>query len=59
MGKITASYIMPHPPIIVPRVGRGAEKDAQATIDAMKRAAEEVARLAPDTKAILPSRSNK
>lgn len=49
MGRIVASYIMPHPPIIVPRVGRGAEKDAQATIDAMKRAADEIAGEAPDT----------
>ncbi len=49
MGRIVASYVMPHPPIIVPRVGRGAEKDARATIDAMKRAADEIAREAPDT----------
>jgi AmmeMemoRadiSam system protein A len=40
---------MPHPPIVVPGVGRGAEKDAQATIDAMKRVADEIALGAPDT----------
>jgi aromatic ring-opening dioxygenase LigB subunit len=49
MGKIAARYIMPHPPIIVPEVGRGAEKDAQATIDAMRRAADEIAKEAPGT----------
>ena len=49
MGRIIASFIMPHPPIIVPGVGRGDEKDAQATIEAMKRAADEIALEAPDT----------
>jgi len=49
MGRIVASYIMPHPPIIVPEVGRGEEAEAQATIDAMKRAAAEIADEAPDT----------
>ncbi len=49
MGRITARYIMPHPPIIVPEVGRGAERDAQATIDAMRRAADEIAEEAPST----------
>ncbi len=49
MGRIECSYIMPHPPIIVPEIGRGEEKGASETIRAMQRAADEIARLRPDT----------
>lgn len=49
MGRIIASYIMPHPPIIIPEVGRDAESDAESTITAAQRAALEIAREAPDT----------
>lgn len=49
MGRIIASYIMPHPPIIIPEVGGGAEADADSTILAIKRAALEIAHEAPST----------
>ena len=49
MGRIISSYIMPHPPIIVPGVGKGAEADASATIAAMQKAALEIAHEAPTT----------
>jgi AmmeMemoRadiSam system protein A len=38
MGKIISSYIMPHPPIVVPEVGKGEEAGAQKTLDAMRKA---------------------
>jgi len=46
---IVKTYVMPHPPIILPEVGRGEEKKIQETIDSMERAAEEIAELAPET----------
>lgn len=49
MGRILMSYIMPHPPIIVPGVGKGAETDAEKTIEAVKRAALEIACQLPTT----------
>ena len=49
MGRIIASYIMPHPPIIVPGVGKGAEAVADSTVTAANRAALEIAREAPST----------
>jgi len=49
MGKIINSYILPHPPIIVPGVGRGNEKEAAATIEAVKRVAKEIAKDNPAT----------
>ena len=49
MGKIVNSYIFPHPPIIIPEVGRGREVEAQKTIDAVKKSALEIKRDAPTT----------
>jgi AmmeMemoRadiSam system protein A len=41
--------MVPHPPIILPEVGRGEEKEIQTTTDAYMKAAEEIARLKPET----------
>ena len=35
MGTLLSCYLMPHPPIIVPEVGRGEEKKIQKTIDSL------------------------
>ena len=47
--SILASYVVPHPPLIIPEVGRGEEKKIQLTINAYERAMKEAAELAPDT----------
>lgn len=47
--SIVAAYMVPHPPMIVPEVGRGGEKQIQATIAAYTRAAKEIAALKPET----------
>ncbi len=49
MGNIAGAYLFPHPPIIVPEVGRGEEKAAKATIDAVKRAAGDISADRPTT----------
>jgi len=49
VGRILSTYIFPHPPIIVPEVGRGSEKDAQQTIDSIKKAAQKIKSENPDT----------
>ena len=49
MGKIKAYYTMPHPPIIIPEVGRGEEKKIQHTYDACESVGKEIAELKPDT----------
>jgi AmmeMemoRadiSam system protein A len=49
MGKIINSYILPHPPIIVPEIGQDREKAAADTIRAVKRAAKEIAQDNPTT----------
>lgn len=46
---IVAAYAVPHPPLIVPEVGRGEERAIQATIDAYREVAHRIAQHAPDT----------
>ena len=47
--SILAGFMVPHPPMIVPAVGRGSEKQIEATTRAYERAAGEIAALRPDT----------
>ena len=44
-----SAYIMPHPPIARPEVGRGEEKKIQATLDAYRKASGMIAADAPET----------
>jgi len=46
---ISGAFIMPHPPIIMPEIGRGEERKIQKTIDACGAVAQKVAELKPDT----------
>jgi len=45
---VVISVLMPHPPVIVPAVGRGRERDAAATCDAMAIMATRVVESRPD-----------
>lgn len=49
MGSISAFYTMPHPPIVIPEIGRGEEKKIKATADAFGKAAAEIASTDIDT----------
>ena len=49
MGTILSAYLMPHPPILIPEVGRGEEKKAQATLDAMEKCAGHIQDKGPHT----------
>ena len=46
---LVGAFMVPHPPLIVAEVGKGGEKEVQATIDAYRAVAAEIARLAPET----------
>lgn len=46
---ILKAYAVPHPPIILPEVGRGEEKDIARTSASFQRMAREIAELQPDT----------
>ncbi len=47
--SIVAAVVVPHPPLILPEVGRGEEKGIQDTIDAYRRVMERAAAMKPDT----------
>lgn len=46
---ILAAVAVPHPPIIIPQVGKGEEKKIQSTIDAYREAMRFLAIFQPDT----------
>ena len=48
MGIIKA-YVLPHPPLAVPEVGRGKEAEIKRTLEAFDEVAAEIAGLAPET----------
>ena len=47
--SIVAAFMVPHPPMIVPDVGRGSEKQIEKTVRAYEKVAEEIAALRPET----------
>ena len=53
MGKILAGAFMPHPPLIIPAVGQDSCQHVRKTIEAMKRAVEQLVALQPDTVVIM------
>lgn len=46
---IIAGFMVPHPPMIVPAVGRGSEAQVEETARAYEKVAEEIAALCPET----------
>ena len=47
-SRISGAIIVPHPPIIVPTVGRGREREVQATVEAYRTAAQQAAAWNPE-----------
>ena len=54
---VKGAVMVPHPPLIIPDVGRGQEKAIQATIDAYHGAAKKIASWKPDTVVVLSPHS--
>ncbi len=44
-----AAFMVPHPPMIVPAVGKGSEQKIRSTIEAYERVGREIAALSPET----------
>jgi aromatic ring-opening dioxygenase LigB subunit len=53
MRKLLSAYIFPHPPIIVPEIGKGEEGPASRTIEACRQAAKDIASKKPETVIII------
>ena len=46
---ILSAHILPHPPLIIPAVGKGRERDIQKTVDGCLAAAKSIAEQQPET----------
>ena len=46
---LIAAFIVPHPPLIIPQIGKGGEKQIAETANAYEQVAAEIAALQPDT----------
>ena len=46
---IVGAFAVPHPPLIIPEVGKGRERTIQATVDAYEEVGRRIAALKPDT----------
>ena len=46
---ILSAFLLPHPPVILPEVGKGREQEIQTTIDAFNECARQISQLKPDT----------
>lgn len=49
MGKMLGFYMMPHPPIVIPEVGKGEENKIKNTLNSCLEIGEEISNLNPDT----------
>ena len=54
---VAGAFIVPHPPLILPEIGRGEERKIQKTIDSYREIAKEAALLEPETVIILSPHS--
>ncbi len=52
---VIAACMVPHPPLIIPDIGKGAEAAIQSTVDAYRKAAEMIGNLKPDTIVVISS----
>lgn len=54
---VAGAFIVPHPPLILPDIGRGEERRIQKTIDSYREIAKEAAAMHPETVVILSPHS--
>ena len=47
MGSIKQAYLMPHPPVIIPQVGKGKETDSFLTVLACKKVSQQISEIKP------------
>lgn len=56
--SIISCFLMPHPPLIIPDIGKGEEKKIQDTIDSMDKIGMLIAEYSPDTIVVITPHGN-
>ena len=46
---IAGAYMVPHPPLIIPEIGKGREREIQKTVDGYREVANRIGQLRPET----------
>lgn len=54
---VRGAVMVPHPPLIIPAVGRGSEKEIRETVEAYDKAAQRMASLKPETVVVISPHS--
>ena len=54
---VKGAVMVPHPPLIIPQIGRGEEQKIRATIDSYHKAAKKIAEWKPNTVVVLSPHS--
>lgn len=49
MGKVLGAYLFPHPPIILPEIGKGEDRKAEKTIEGAKALSKDIKEKSPST----------
>lgn len=55
--SIISTFVVPHPPLIIPKIGRGQEMKIEKTIDSYTKIAKRIAEIEPDTIVIITPHS--
>ncbi len=55
--SILGTFYMPHPPIMIPQIGRGDEVKLQKTIEAYEQVVDKIAELKPDTIVVISNKA--
>ncbi|WP_027421761.1 AmmeMemoRadiSam system protein A [Lachnobacterium bovis] len=55
--SVIKNYILPHPPIMIPQIGKGDEVNVESTIKAISNITDEIAQIKPDTIVIISDKA--
>ncbi len=55
--SVISTFVVPHPPLIIPKIGRGQEIKIERTIESYNRIAKKIAEIKPDTIVIISPHS--
>ena len=55
--SVIKNYILPHPPMMIPQIGKGEEVKLESTIRAISNVMDEIAQIKPETVVIISDKA--